>query len=245
MLMIYMLFWAFLGTVLFYDTSEGKAHFSSLVESIWTLWICATTANYPDVMMSAYNQNRIAAVYFVVYMIVTFFFFMNLILASIVNAYDDNMNARRKSRKEAEKAKLSEAFELMDKEKAGAVNRETVMTLFKILNKDFPEFRNISSRDAKLLFAVLDRDGSSLIYKHEFLDFGSILLLEFFNEMDFATCVQRRLPKVYQSPRYQVGRKRESGQGRFPSATYSLMSHTLPTNSTSFTLSNLTSLKLQ
>jgi Ion transport protein len=204
MLAIYMLFWAFLGTVMFYDTQEGKDHFSSLVEALWTLWICVTTANYPDVMMPAYNENRLAGVYFVVFMIVTFFFFMNLILASIVNAYDDTMNTRRRSLKEAENAKLSEAFELMDSDKIGTIDRKTIMTLFKILNKDFPEFRNISSRDAKLLFAVLDRDGTSVIYKQEFLDFGTILLLEFFNEMVFATFVQRRFPSVYQSPRYQV-----------------------------------------
>jgi Ca2+-binding EF-hand superfamily protein len=207
MLVIYMVFWAFLGTVLFYDTQEGKDHFSSLVESLWTLWICVTTANYPDVMMPAYNENRFAGIYFVVFMVVTFFFFMNLILASIVNAYDDTMNSRRKSQKEAENAKLSEAFELMDKDKTGTVDRATLMTLFKILNKDFPEFRHISSRDAKLLFAVLDRDGSSVICKQEFLDFGNILLLEFFNEMDFATLVQKRFPKFYQSPRYQVGQQ--------------------------------------
>lgn len=74
----------------------------------------------------------------------------------------------------------------------------------KVLNKDFPEFRHISSQDAKLLFAVLDRDGTALINEAEFLDFGSVLLLEFFNEMEFATFVQKYLPGVYQSDRYQV-----------------------------------------
>ncbi|CAB9519936.1 pore calcium channel protein 1 [Seminavis robusta] len=201
MLAIYVFFWAFMGTVLFYETDQGVAGFSTFVESLWTLWICITTANYPDVMMPSYNQNRLSGPYFVIFMIVTFFFFMNLILSSIVNTYDDIMSERKKERKAREDAKLSEAFQLMDQSKT--IDRDTVMTLFRILNKDFPEFRHISSRDAKLLFAVLDRDGSAKISQHEFLDFGSIMLLEFFHEEEFATSIQLYFPKLYNSERYQ------------------------------------------
>lgn len=204
MLFVYVAFWAFLGTVLFYDTPQGQAGFSSWVESLWTLWICITTANYPDVMMPSYNQNRFAGIYFVVFMIVSFFFFSNLILASIVNSYDDEMKQRKDNRKSYEEAKLTEAFQIMAKGDKSTIDRATIMTLFRILNKDFPEFRHISSRDAKLLYAILDRDGSSMINLHEFLDFGSVLLLEFFHENEFATFVQRNFPKLYKTPGYQV-----------------------------------------
>ena len=203
MMFIYMVFWAFLGTVMFYDTDEGKESFSSLVESLWTLWICVTTANYPDVMMPAYNRNRVVGLYFVIYMIITFFFFANLIQASVVNTYNDVMISRQKGRKSVEDTKLAEAFQLMDSEKKGSIGRETVLTLFQILNKDFPEFQHISSRDAKLFFAVLDRDGSALINQDEFLDFGSVLLLEFFSADHFAPWMQRNFPKLYRTPRYQ------------------------------------------
>lgn len=57
---------------------------------------------------------------------------MNLILSSIVNTYDDVMNERKKRRKEYEDTKLSEAFQLMDENKTGTIDRETVMTLFKV-----------------------------------------------------------------------------------------------------------------
>ena len=203
-LFIYMVFWAFLGTVLFYDTVEAESGFSSLIESLWTLWICVTTANYPDVMMPAYNKSRLTGIYFVVFMVMSFFFLMNLILASVVNTYDDVMESRKKERKVEEDTKLTEAFQLMDCENTGTIDRETVMTLFRILNKDFPEFQHISTRDAKLFFAVLDRDGSSLVSLNEFLDFGSILLLEFITASEFETLVQRRFPKLYHSARYQV-----------------------------------------
>lgn len=154
--------------------------------------------------MPSFNGNRFSALYFVIFMIITFFFFMNVILASVVNTYDDAMDDRKENRKAKEHAQLSEAFDLMDMDKCGIIDRDTIMTLFRILNKDFPEFPQIRSRDAKLLFAVLDRDGSSRINKEEFLDFGSVLLLEFFHEDEFATFTQEYFPKTYRSEWYQV-----------------------------------------
>lgn len=51
-----------------------------------TLWICVTTANYPDVMMSSYNKNRVTALYFISFMVISFFYLMNLVLAVTVNS---------------------------------------------------------------------------------------------------------------------------------------------------------------
>jgi two pore calcium channel protein len=125
--------------VTFYGLSEGKEHFPNIIDAMWTLWICVTTANYPDVMMPAYNENRLTALYFVIFMVITFFFLMNVILASVVNAYDNELDRRKTVRKEMSKKDLQEAFELMQHD--GSIDRETVMALFLILNEDFPEFR--------------------------------------------------------------------------------------------------------
>jgi len=91
----------------------------------------------------------------------------------------------------------------MDKEGSGEVDREIMLSLFRILNKDFPEVRHISSRDQELLFAILDRDGSGIISKAEFLDFGSIILLEFVHEEELASFVQLQFPTLYHTPKYQ------------------------------------------
>jgi len=125
--------------VTFYGSSEGEQHFPNIIDAMWTLWICVTTANYPDVMMPGYNENRLIAIYFVVFMVITFFFLMNVILASVVNAYDNELDRRKLSSKEMSQQDLHEAFNLMQRD--GSVDRDTVMALFLILNDDFPEFR--------------------------------------------------------------------------------------------------------
>jgi len=178
-------------------------YFGNLVEAMWTLWICVTTANYQDVMMPAYNENRWAAVYFVSFMLISFFFLMNVILASVVNEYDSAKEARRTKRIMLRNDNLKKAFGLMDWEKKGRIDRGTVMALFVILNEDFPEFRRLSNEEAKLIFAILDRDGSSTITEDEFMDFGTVMLLEFMKSSDYATFVEIRLPRLYQSRLYQ------------------------------------------
>lgn len=177
--------------------------FPNLMDGIWTLWIATTTANYPDLMMPAYNDNRAVNVYFILYMVVTFFFLMNVILASVVNAYDNELDRRREETTIVNRKKLSQAFELMEEDEAGAIDREIVMALFSILNEDFPELRTIPEDEAKLLFAILDRDGSGTINKKEFLEFGNVLLLEFEKIHNVKPLLQKYAPQFYNSRPFQ------------------------------------------
>ena len=51
------------------------------------------------------------------------------------------------------------------------------MNVMVILNYDIPEIRAMSSDEASIFFALLDKDGSDSICQEEFLDLGLILLL--------------------------------------------------------------------
>eukprot|EP00547_Thalassionema_nitzschioides_P003031 CAMPEP_0194206606 /NCGR_PEP_ID=MMETSP0156-20130528/5581_1 /TAXON_ID=33649 /ORGANISM="Thalassionema nitzschioides, Strain L26-B" /LENGTH=818 /DNA_ID=CAMNT_0038933165 /DNA_START=52 /DNA_END=2508 /DNA_ORIENTATION=- len=207
LLMLFTGFYAWIGVVLFYGSEEGRQMFPNLIDGMWTLWIATTTANYPDLMMPAYNDSRVVAIYFILYMVVTFFFLMNVILASVVNAYDNELDQRREVRDIVNRKKLSQAFDLMEGDVAGGINREIVMALFLILNEDFPELRTIPEDEAKLLFAILDRDGSGTISKKEFLEFGNVLLLEFEKVDSFKPLLKKCAPRIYNSRSFQGFKK--------------------------------------
>ena len=49
LLFVFITFYAWFGCVMFVDTPEGDENFPNLIDAWWTLWICVTTANYPDV----------------------------------------------------------------------------------------------------------------------------------------------------------------------------------------------------
>ena len=88
-----------------------------------------TTANYPDVMMPSYNEHRFVALYFISYMLISFFYLMNLVLAIACNSYDDSIADRKQYRKELSKELLTKAFDLLDHEKKGCISRSTIMNV--------------------------------------------------------------------------------------------------------------------
>eukprot|EP00957_Ditylum_brightwellii_P128664 9814810-Ditylum_brightwellii.AAC.1 len=125
-----------MGVVAFHETHEGTESFSDIFEAMWTLWICITTANYPDVMMPAYNQSRLVVFYFVSFMAVSFFFMMNVILASVVNSYNIQMCKRTTRLQAKSEDNLKEAFRQLDSNGIGGIDKKTMMALFLVLNED-------------------------------------------------------------------------------------------------------------
>ena len=196
-------FYGWFGVVMFAATPQGRRDFENLIEGCWTMWQCVTTVNYPDVMMPSYNENRLAGIFWVSFMIISFFFLMNLILASAVNAYEEMINERRSNRSRIAKENLTKAFHTLDTEHTGVISRETIMLLFHILSEDFPEMRTLKGDEAKILFGFLDKDGSSAINLEEFQDFGAVFLLEFTKQSDYETFVEIRFPKLFASHWYQ------------------------------------------
>lgn len=112
--------------------------------------------------MPGYNENRWVAIYFISFMTITFFFLMNVILAAVVNEYDTNVQERRERNTDFAINSLKKAYQLLTQEEEEKrleetaalddsasssrsqreqIDKKTVMSLFGILNTDFPEFR--------------------------------------------------------------------------------------------------------
>lgn len=75
------------GYFLFQPNLEGFIYFKTLGESFYQLFILLTTANFPDVMLPAYNSNRIYALFFVGYLIFGLYFLQNILQAIIFDNY--------------------------------------------------------------------------------------------------------------------------------------------------------------
>ena len=43
--------------------------------------VLITTANFPDIMLPSYDRHSLAALFFVVYLVIGLYFLMNLVLA--------------------------------------------------------------------------------------------------------------------------------------------------------------------
>lgn len=154
--------------------------------------------------MPAYNQNRWVALYFVSFMLIAFFFLINLILAVIVNQYNETAIERSEKRCRLSKDCLTKAYQLLDPSGQGWINRDTIMALLFILSKDFPEFRHFTEEEAKIMFALLAQSHPSRISQEEFMEFSNVLSLEFLKESAYSTWIERNFPSFFQSINYQT-----------------------------------------
>jgi len=57
------------------------------------MFVLITSANFPDVMLPSYNENRLNVVFFIVYIIVGMFTLMQLLLAIFYNSYQFKTNS--------------------------------------------------------------------------------------------------------------------------------------------------------
>ena len=90
----YVLFFALVGHYLFRHNFEGIAVFTNLNASYYQLVILLTTANFPDVMLPAYEKHYLYSIYFVVYLVVGLYFLLNILLANVFSMYKTRLELK-------------------------------------------------------------------------------------------------------------------------------------------------------
>jgi|Transcript_17599 two pore calcium channel protein len=72
----------------FYQGSYGGfINFSSMTEAYYRLLILLTTANFPDIMLPAYEQNFWNCLLFISFLVVGLYFLMNVLLANVYSKF--------------------------------------------------------------------------------------------------------------------------------------------------------------
>ena len=59
----------------------------NLGDSFFEMMVLMTTSNFPDVMLPAYQRNRVYSLFFVIYLLVGMFIILNLMLAIIYSNF--------------------------------------------------------------------------------------------------------------------------------------------------------------
>ena len=86
-LFIYVLIFALLCAFYFRESFQGVVYMHSIHETYNELFILLTTANFPDVMLPAYNVSWEYTIIFIIFLSVGLYFFLNIILASVFNVF--------------------------------------------------------------------------------------------------------------------------------------------------------------
>ena len=91
LIIFYIIFFSWAGFMLFKGTPQGFAYFPTIFDTIWNLFLLLSTANFPDVMMPAYEMSTFYTLYFIAYVLIGVYFLLNLLLAVFYSNYQSRV----------------------------------------------------------------------------------------------------------------------------------------------------------
>ncbi|CAK7324001.1 unnamed protein product [Dovyalis caffra] len=179
--LLFLLFSSWLAYVIFEDTQQGKMIFTSYGTTLYQMLVLFTTSNNPDVWIPAYKASRWYSLFFVLYVLIGVYFVTNLVLAVVYDSFKDQLVKQVSDMDRMRKRVLMKAFNLIDKDKAGYLNKEQCIHLFVALNK-YRSLPKISKEDFELIFDELDDTHDFKINSDEFEDLCNAIALRFQKE---------------------------------------------------------------
>ncbi|KAL3631549.1 mitochondrial thiamine pyrophosphate transporter [Castilleja foliolosa] len=195
--LLFLLFSSWLAYVIFEDTVQGKTLFTSYGTTLYQMFVLFTTSNNPDVWIPAYKASRWYSLFFVLYVLLGVYFVTNLILAVVYDSFKDQLVKQVVEKDRNRTRILKKAFNLIDNENLGHLNKDQCIRLFEELNK-YRTLPKISREDFELIFDELDDSHDVKINLDEFADLSHAIGLRFQKEDSepiFESC-----PGLYNSP---------------------------------------------
>ncbi|XP_066953785.1 two pore calcium channel protein 1-like isoform X3 [Macrobrachium rosenbergii] len=174
---------------------DGRPYFDTYWDSIFDLYVLVTTANNPDIMMPAYDASPYYVIFFVLFLVICFFIYMNIILAVIYNNYRKHLKNEVKKTVYSKRQQLSKAFDILavNSSSRQIVTRNRFVQLMKQIDSEKkPALINV-------LWIILDTDGSEGLDRGEFLKLADLLNVEVIEVVDRRIWVQKFFPSLYAS----------------------------------------------
>uniref|UniRef100_W5KI88 Two pore segment channel 1 n=1 Tax=Astyanax mexicanus TaxID=7994 RepID=W5KI88_ASTMX len=164
LLLFFMIIFAILGFCLF-STNPADHYFNTLENSIVSLFVLLTTANFPDVMMPAYSRNRWSCVFFIVYLSIELYFIMNLLLAVVFDTFNGVERVKFKSLLLHKRSAIEHAFQLLvSRQRPDGVSLKQFDGLLRFYRP------RMSARDRFLTFKALNQSGTTMLSGEHWFD---------------------------------------------------------------------------
>lgn len=204
-------FFGWLAAITFDDLQvenrEGVAvneGFSSLGEGLYTMFFVSTTANFPDQMLPSFTYSRRFGIFFFLYVLLSVFVFLNLILAVVYNEYADFVKNKVTTNQKNRVAGLRAAFALLAETPADGGDPQITRDAFERLvahTNDVERVPTVHAEEVDFFFSIMDDDHSGSISKAEFFDVCDILQYSF-QRVQTTTYAQRHRPDLASSDFY-------------------------------------------
>ncbi|CAK6966619.1 two pore channel protein 1 [Scomber scombrus] len=172
LLLFFMVIFAMLGFCLF-SPNTSDPYFNTLENSLVSLFVLLTTANFPDVMMPAYSKNRWSCVFFIVYLSIELYFIMNLLLAVVFDTFNEVEKMKFKSLLLHKRSAIDHAFQLLvSRQRPMGVSLKQFDGLMRFYRP------RMSARDRFLTYKALNTSGAPMLSLEDFYKFYEVIGLK-------------------------------------------------------------------
>eukprot|EP00096_Caligus_rogercresseyi_P003977 TRINITY_DN1807_c0_g1_i1.p1 TRINITY_DN1807_c0_g1~~TRINITY_DN1807_c0_g1_i1.p1 ORF type:complete len:620 (-),score=138.88 TRINITY_DN1807_c0_g1_i1:1648-3507(-) len=182
--------------------ANGSPYFRNYFDTLWDMYVLVTSANNPDIMMPAYDYSSWYVIFFVTYIVLTLYVFMNVVLAVIYNNYKRNLRNEITDFYQTKVDLLIEIFQLisvgddLDENKSGGNRYLTHDDFVSLLQTTFP---GQSPKYYEALWFILDTNGDRRIDFKEFIQLDDLIHIPYTDLNGQLTFLERRFPWFYTS----------------------------------------------
>merc|ERR1719193_621431 len=173
---------------------NGSEYFSNFPDSYWDLYVLVTTANNPDIMMPAYNDNPWFCLFFIIFLVICLYIFMSIFLAVVYNNYRSNLKNEVHEAIKRKRTLLTTVFNLMKDETIDGKEVIKQDQFYKLLKLTVPRK---SEQYFKVVWCVLDADQNGFVDREEFMCVADLLNIPVTEVLP--NLFERYMPKVYRS----------------------------------------------
>ena len=111
---MFIAFFSLIGFFLFRNEFEGIEVLGGFGDTYYQLLILLTTANFPDIMLPAYNASYYYTIFFVIYLVFGLFLLLNILLANVFSMFKRRLEQKLEIRQSKRVKRLSLYFDKYD-----------------------------------------------------------------------------------------------------------------------------------
>ncbi|XP_059149690.1 two pore channel protein 1-like [Physella acuta] len=180
LLLFFMLIFSILGFYLF-SGIKTDTNFKTMQSSFVSLFVLLTTANYPDVMMPAYNESRYYCVFFIIYLSLELYFLMNLLLAVVYDTFSNLEKIKVRSLFFHKREGCMHAFRLLVTQ-----SNHSLLSVKHFIGMMEFYMPNKSRKDYYLMFKALNTSRTGMVTLEEFFKIYEVTRLKWKLKSDFS-----------------------------------------------------------
>jgi len=173
--------------------AEQRSYMKRYDDTWWQLYVLITTANFPDVMMPAYDENRLYCILFIVFLVVGLYVFTSILLAVVYENYRESMRGEIRDELQHRRGNLIRAFEVLKDEETDTMR--------------FPQWEQVMKKMQPsashgrvwLLWLVLDQAEKGSIGIQEWLQVCEVLNISVMALSSTINAFHRHIPTIYTS----------------------------------------------